>query len=133
MLKRKILLPILFVSLLELNQRFRTLQRDSTNLKVHSCKLKEPLINDRLTVSSVSWNFTFKLFVILHLFTRKRRHTKFYYEDTPQNPKMYTQANKQKNMGSKYLFYQFCFSFLSSLELNQRNRIVRHDIPGVIN
>ena len=69
----------------------------------------------------------------MHLFTCEGRHTKFYYEDTSQNPKMYTQANKQNNMGWKYLFYQFCFSILSSLELNQRYRIVRHDIPGVIN
>ena len=28
----------------------------------------------------------------------KRRHIKFYHEDTLQNPKMYTQANKYKNM-----------------------------------
>ena len=64
-----------------------------------------------------------------------RRHTKFYYEDTLQNPKMYTKAKKYKNVylklaKTKSLQPILC---LTLLELNQRFWTLRHDIPAVVN
>ena len=65
------------LSSLELNQRFRTLGNywyyqitkliwyNAIKLKVQLCKLRKTLINDRLSVWNVSWNFTFQLFIFL--------------------------------------------------------------------
>ena len=40
----------------------KLIRHNATNLKLQSCKLKNPAINDRLSAWSVSWNFTFQHF-----------------------------------------------------------------------
>ena len=40
----------------------KLIRHNATNLKLQSYKLKKPVINDRLSAWSVSWNFTFQHF-----------------------------------------------------------------------